>query len=76
MNFYLSAWMPLVSEKAPLENLSTILGKLDSYSRLAGIPAPWLGGQLYILNGFRAPLIVHLLCIIVYGTLVSTLREK
>jgi DHA1 family tetracycline resistance protein-like MFS transporter len=76
MNFYLSAWMPMVSEKAPPESLSTILGKLDSYGRLAGIPAPWLGGQLYTLYGFRAPLLVQLASIMVYGALVFTLREK
>jgi DHA1 family tetracycline resistance protein-like MFS transporter len=76
MNFYLSAWMPMVSERAPPESLSTVLGKLDSCSRIAGIPAPWLGGQLYTLYGFRAPLMVHLLCIVVYGILVFTLREK
>jgi MFS family permease len=76
MNFYLSAWMPLVSERAPPESLSTMLGKLDSYSRLAGIPAPWLGGQLYMRYGFRAPLIVHLVGIIAYGVLVFTLREE
>ena len=76
MNFYLSAWMPLVSERAPPESLSTMLGKLDSYSRLAGIPAPWLGGQLYTRYGFRAPLIVHLVGIIAYGVLVFTLREE
>jgi len=75
MNFYLSAWMPLVSETAPPESLSTILGKLDSYSRLAGIIAPWIGGTLYTLYGFKAPLLVHLVGIIAYGVLVSTLRE-
>jgi MFS family permease len=76
MNFYLSAWMPLVSERAPPESLSTMIGKLDSYSRLAGIPAPWLGGQLYTRYGFRAPLMVHLVGIVAYGVLLFTLREE
>jgi MFS family permease len=76
MNFYLSAWMPMVSERAPPESLSTMIGKLDSYSRLAGIPAPWLGGQLYTRYGFRAPLIVHLVGIVAYGVLLFTLREE
>ncbi|MGD2142256.1 MAG: MFS transporter [Candidatus Bathyarchaeota archaeon] len=76
MNLYLSAWMPMVSERAPPKRLSTILGKLDSYSRFAGIPAPWLGGQLYTLYGFRAPLFVHIMGIVVYGVLILTLREK
>jgi MFS family permease len=76
MNFYLSAWMPLVSERAPPESLSTLIGKLDSYSRLAGIPAPWLGGLLYTLYGFRAPLLVHILGIVVYGVLVFNLKDE
>jgi len=67
--------MPLVSERAPPNSLSTMLGKLDSYSRLAGIPAPWLGGQLYTMYGFRAPLLVHLVGIMAYGLLIFTLRE-
>jgi hypothetical protein len=48
---------------------------LENHSRIAGIPAPWLGGQLYTLYGFRAPLAVHLACIVVYGVLVLSLRE-
>jgi len=76
MNFFLSAWMPLVSEAAPPESLSTILGKLDSYSRLAGILAPWLGGTLYTLYGFRAPFLFHLMGIMVYGIIVFTLRDE
>ena len=76
MTFYISAWTPLISERAPPESLSTMLGKLDSYSRLAGIPAPWLGGQLYTLYGFRAPLLVQLMGVVAYGALVITLREE
>jgi len=76
MNFYLSAWMPLVSERAPPESLSTIIGKLDSYGRIARIPAPWLGAQLYTLYGFRAPLVVHLACIVVYGVLIYSIKES
>jgi MFS family permease len=76
MNFYLSAWMPLVSEKAPPESLSTMIGTLDSYGRIARIPAPWLGAQLYTLHGFRAPLVVHLACIVVYGILIYSINES
>ncbi len=75
-NFYILAWMPLVSEMAPPESLSTILGKLDSYSRFAGIIGPWFGGQLYNLYGFRVPLLVHLVGIMAYGILVFTLPEE
>jgi MFS family permease len=76
MNFYVSAWMPLVSERAPPESLSTMIGKLGSYGRLAGIPAPWLGGQLYTRYGFSAPLLVHIMGIVAYGVLLFTMREE
>jgi MFS family permease len=67
-----SAWTPLVSETVHQENLSTVIGKLDSYSRLASIPAPWLGGALYSKYGFSAPLLVHLLALSIYGFLLLT----
>jgi hypothetical protein len=41
------------------------MGKIDSYSKLAGIPAPWVGGLLYSNFGFNAPLLVHLGCLII-----------
>ena len=68
--------MPLVSERAPPESLSTMIGKLGSYGRLAGIPAPWLGGQLYTRYGFSAPLLVHIIGIVAYGVLLFTMREE
>jgi hypothetical protein len=61
-----------VSETVHQENLSTVIGKLDSYSRLASIPAPWLGGVLYSTYGFSAPLLVHLLALSIYGFLLLT----
>ena len=50
--------------------------RAHSYSRLAGIPAPWLVGLLYTMYGFRAPLLVQLVGIVAYGVLVLTLREE
>jgi MFS family permease len=67
-----STWTPLVSETVHQENLSTVMGKLDAYSRLAGIPAPWLGGVLYSTYGFSAPLLVQLLALSIYGFLLLT----
>jgi MFS family permease len=71
-----SAWVPLLSETVRQENLSTVMGKLDSYSRLAGILAPWLGGVLYSTYGFGAPLLVHLLALLIYGFILLTFKEK
>lgn len=75
-SFWRSAWMPLLSEKAPDESLSTVMGKLDSYGRLAGILTPWLGGLLYSTYGFGAPLMVHLACLFIYGFLLLTMKGK
>jgi MFS family permease len=71
-----SAWVPLLSETVHQEKLSTVMGKLDSYSRLAGILAPWFGGVLYSTYGFSAPLLVHLVALFIYGFLLVTFKER
>jgi DHA1 family tetracycline resistance protein-like MFS transporter len=73
---WIPAWMALLSEKIPSERLSTVMGKIDAYSKLAGIPTPWLGGLLYSAYGFTAPLTVHLGCMAIFGFLIYTLKEK
>jgi MFS family permease len=73
--FWMPAWMALISEKVPSERLSAALGKIDAASRLAMIPAPWLGGLLYEAWGFGAPLAVHLGCLLISGTLLFTMKE-
>jgi MFS family permease len=75
MSFFLPAWMALVAEKASPGELSTVMGKLDSYPRLIGIPAPWLGGFLYTSYGFAAPLVAQLVCLMVSGGLIFSLKE-
>ena len=37
---WIPAWMALLSERIPSERLSTVMGKIDAYSKLAGIPRP------------------------------------
>ena len=76
MSFFLSAWMAFVSEKAPPGELSTVMGKLDSYSRLVSIPAPWLAGILYTSHGFAAPLLTQLVCLTLSGALIFSLKEQ
>lgn len=71
---WVPAWMALLSEKAPPGGLSTVMGKLDSYSRLVSIPAPWVGGLLYSSLGFSAPLAVHLICLLASGALILSMR--
>jgi len=76
MSFFLSAWMAFVFEKAPPGGLSTVIGKLDSYSRLVSIPAPWLAGILYTSHGFAAPLLIQLACLTLSGALIFSLKEQ
>ncbi len=73
--FWVPAWMALLSEKVPSNRRSTVMGKIDAAARLAGIPAPWLGGLLYSAYGFRAPLSVHLGCLMLSGFLIFTMKE-
>jgi len=65
----------MISERVPSERLSSTFGKIDAASRIAGIPAPWLGGLLYSRWGFTAPLAVHLVCLMATGVLVYTIKE-
>ena len=74
-SFWVPTWMTLISEKVPSERRSTVMGKIDATARLAGIPAPWLGGLLYSAYGFGAPLTVHLGCLMLSGLLIFTMKE-
>jgi MFS family permease len=75
VSFWLGAWTSYVAESTSSTRLSTLLGKLDSYIRLAGIPAPWLAGLLYSSYGFYAPLAGQLVCQVLSGVLLFSLRE-
>jgi MFS family permease len=75
VSFWLSAWTSYVAESTSSTRLSTLLGKLDSYIRLAGIPAPLLAGLLYSSYGFSAPLSCQLVCLVISGVLLFSLRE-
>ena len=72
---WIPAWMALLAEVVPRERLSLVMGKIDAYSKLAGIPAPWLGGLLYSAYGFSAPLTVHLFCLLISVAIVVSLKE-
>jgi MFS family permease len=74
--FWISPWLSLIAEKAPPRVRSTVMGKLDSYTKLVGIPAPWLGGVLYSTLGFSAPLIVHLAFLSISGVIIFSIKES
>jgi MFS family permease len=71
---WIPAWMAMLAEKVPKERLSLVMGKIDSYSKLAGIPAPWIGGLLYSNFGFNAPLLVHLVCLIISAFILMSVE--
>ena len=73
--FWIPTWMAYLSEKVPPDRLSTVMGKIDAYSKIAGIPAPWLGGFLYTNYGFPAPLLFHLVFLVAGFLLVATLKD-
>ncbi len=73
--FWIPAWMAYLSERVPSERLSTVMGKIDAYSKIAGVPAPWLGGFLYMAYGFSAPLLFHLVLLVAGFLLVVTLKD-
>jgi len=73
--FWIPTWMAYLSERVPSERLSTVMGKIDAFSKIAGIPAPWLGGFLYTAYGFSAPLLFHLVLLVAGFLLVTTLKD-
>ena len=74
-SFWIPAWTAMISERVPSDRLSSTFGKIDAASRIAGIPAPWLGGLLYSRWGFTAPLAVHFVCLLATGVMVYTIKE-
>jgi MFS family permease len=74
-SFWVPSWVSLVSERVEPWERSRILGKLDAYNRLMGIPAPYLAGLLYTNYGFTAPLIILLVCGIAWGILLFKLKD-
>lgn len=73
--FWLPAWTSLVAERVPPGELSTVYGKLDAYSRIAGIPAPWLAGLLYSRYGYGAPLLAQVFGLVFSGLLILRIRD-
>jgi MFS family permease len=72
--FWIPSWMAYISENVNSSNRSTILGKVDAFSRMASIPAPWIGGVVYSNYGFHAPLTILLFCLIISGIVIYSLK--
>jgi MFS family permease len=70
---WMPSWVALVAGKVSSMERSKALGKLDAYSRLAGISAPYIAGVIYSDYGFSAPLIVMLCFAVVWTIMVLRL---
>lgn len=73
--FWIPAWMSLIAEKVPQSRRSTVMGKIDACAKISGIPAPWIGGIIYATYGFKAPLYVQLVCVIIVFSMVFSFKE-
>ncbi|MEM3699746.1 MAG: MFS transporter [Candidatus Bathyarchaeia archaeon] len=68
MGIVIATWAPairtLIANNFPEENRAEALGKLAFFGGLAGFPAPYIGGFLYDSFGFKAPIFVGLVGVI------------
>jgi MFS family permease len=64
MGIVIATWAPvvrtLIATNFPEENRAEALGKLAFFGGLASFPAPYIGGFLYDTFGFKAPISVGL----------------
>ena len=61
---WIPAYIAMVSERAPGERRSSVLGKLSTLPQLFGVPAPYLGGVIYEALGFGAPMMIRLIALL------------
>ncbi|MBS7638819.1 MFS transporter, partial [Candidatus Bathyarchaeota archaeon] len=73
-------WIPahiaLVAERVPEYRRSLALGKISTYPLLLGIPAPYIGGLLYMHLGFPAPMMLRLLSLLLSFLIILLFIEE
>jgi hypothetical protein len=74
--FWIPNWTSIIAERTPIKKRASIFGKLDAYNRFASIPAPFIGGLIYVGYGFTAPLLIHLACLLVWGYMLIRITAK
>ncbi len=74
--FWIPNWTSIIAEGTPAKIRSSIFGKLDAYNRFASIPAPFIGGLIYAGYGFTAPLLIHLVCLLIWGYMLVRITAK
>lgn len=74
--FWIPNWTSIIAERTPIKIRASILGKLDAYNRVAAIPAPFIGGLIYAGYGFTAPLLIHLIFVLIWGFMLVRITAK
>ncbi len=73
--FWIPNWTSIIAERTPIKIRASIFGKLDAYNRFAAIPAPFIGGLIYAGYGFTAPLLIHLVCLLIWGYMLVRITK-
>ncbi|MFQ6085526.1 MAG: MFS transporter [Candidatus Bathyarchaeia archaeon] len=79
--FVASTWVPamlnFLASSVPENERAEALGKLAAFRGLIAFPAPWMGGYLFDLAGFTAPIAANLLgATIALLTILALVHEK
>jgi MFS family permease len=74
--FWIPNWTSIMAERVPIKFRASIFGKMDAYNRFAAIPAPFIGGLIYAGYGFTAPLLVHLVFVLIWGSMLVRITAK
>jgi MFS family permease len=72
--FWAPSWTSLLAEIVPPIRRSSVMGKLDAYGKIGSIPAPFIGGMLLERFGFKAPLYVQVITLLMAMFLIIKLR--
>ena len=77
----ISAWHPaswaLLADSVPEEGRAEAMGRFTCFKDLLSSPAPYVGGILYELSGFRGPIVASLILkVIVLMIILLFIREK
>jgi MFS family permease len=76
----IAAWVPtiiaLLTDLAPGDIKGEALGRLQIFRGILSFPAPFIGGMLYDMWGFRAPLTLNLIGVIISFILIYVLIHE
>lgn len=75
-----ATWVPamnaLLADSVPKESRAEAIGRLQAYRGVFSFPAPYIGGLLYGVWGFQAPVLASLVGVIIAFTLIFSLVRK